>query len=116
LDPPSLHDALPIWSDAATLIPQQFKIAQTIPHPVWFGQWVDFANKQALLPALRQDIQVADAVDKMSTKAKALNTPYLSAGVEIRLSARPGKQRPADPTGYDMTLPPLILVGFLTLL
>ena len=62
-------------SDAATLIPQQFKIAQTIPHPVWFGQWVDFANKQALLPALRQDIQVADAVDTMSKKAISLNTP-----------------------------------------
>jgi multiple sugar transport system substrate-binding protein len=61
-------------SDAATLIPQQFKIAQTIPHPVWFGQWVDFANKQALLPALRQDIQVADAVDKMSKQAVSLNT------------------------------------------
>ena len=61
--------------DAATLIPQQFKIAQTIPHPPWFGQWVDFANKEAILPALRQDITVETAINKMATQAQQLNKP-----------------------------------------
>jgi len=59
--------------NAVATVKQQFSIAKGLSHPVWFGQWLDFANKEAILPALRQDITVEVAVDKMSKKATALN-------------------------------------------
>jgi len=57
---------------AIETIKKQFAIGHTIPHPVWFGQWVDYANKEAILPALRRDITVEDAVDRMLKQAERL--------------------------------------------
>lgn len=58
---------------AVDAVKEQFAIAKGLPHPVWFGQWLDFANKEAILPALRKDITVETAVDKMLKKAQDLN-------------------------------------------
>jgi multiple sugar transport system substrate-binding protein len=57
---------------ADQIIKEQAKIAITIPHPVWFGQWVDFSIKEAIAKAFAQDISVGEAVKLMADKAREL--------------------------------------------
>lgn len=59
--------------DATDSVKQQFQLAHGVPHPVWFGQWLDYSNKEAILPALRSDINVEDAINRMLKQAQQLN-------------------------------------------
>jgi multiple sugar transport system substrate-binding protein len=53
-------------------IKEQAAIAKTIPHPVWFGQWVDYSIKEAISKAFANEISVKEAVDRMAKRAKEL--------------------------------------------
>jgi ABC-type glycerol-3-phosphate transport system substrate-binding protein len=53
-------------------IKEQAAISKTIPHPVWFGQWIDYSIKEAIAKAFTKEISVKEAVDRMSRRAKEL--------------------------------------------
>jgi len=53
-------------------IKQQAAISKTIPHPVWFGQWIDYSIKEAMAKAFAKDITVKEAVDRMARRVTEL--------------------------------------------
>lgn len=53
-------------------IKEQASIAKTIPHPVWFGQWIDYSIKEAIAKAFAKEITVKEAVERMAKRAREL--------------------------------------------
>lgn len=57
---------------AVKTIEDQAKIAITEPHPVWFGQWIDYSIKEAMAKAFTKEITVQQCVDAMANKMNEL--------------------------------------------
>jgi multiple sugar transport system substrate-binding protein len=59
---------------ASDVIKQQAALALTEPHPVWFGDWIQYCYTTAIPNALSQQISVADAVKGMADKLKEVKS------------------------------------------
>lgn len=54
------------------VIRDQAKLAVCEPHPVWFGEWIDYTLKECVARALAQEISVDDCVTRMADRWKTL--------------------------------------------